>query len=73
MLYYVGAGAVAIVFIIVWYLIRHKKINALIKKIDELSEKDKALKKEIETNQREYDGLTKKLEEVKSQIDHLDT
>ena len=73
MLYYIGAGAVAIVFIIVWYLIRHKKINALIKKIDELSEKDKILKKEIETNQREYDGLTKKLEEVKSQIDHLDT
>lgn len=73
MLYYIGAGAVAIVFIIVWYLIRRKKIDALIKKIDELSEKDRALKKEIETNQREYDGLTKKLEEVKSQIDHLDT
>lgn len=73
MLYYIGAGAVAIVFIIVWYLIRRKKIDALIKKIDELSEKDKTLKKEIETNQREYDGLTKKLEEVKSQIDHLDT
>ena len=73
MLYYIGAGAVAIVFIIVWYLIRHKKINALIKKIDELNEKDKTLKKEIETNQREYDGLSKKLEEVKSQIDHLDT
>ena len=73
MLYYIGAGAVAIVFIIVWYLIRRKKIDALIKKIDELSEKDKTLKKEIEANQHEYDGLTKKLEEVKSQIDHLDT
>lgn len=73
MLYYIGAGAVAIVFIIVWYLIRRKKIDALIKKIDELSEKDKTLKKEIEVNQREYDGLTKRLEEVKSQIDHLDT
>ena len=73
MLYYIGAGAVAIVFIIVWYLIRRKKIDALIKKIDELSEKDKALKKEIEVNQREYDGLTKRLEQVKSQIDHLDT
>ena len=55
MIYYIGAGAIAIVFIIVWYLIRRKKIDALIKKIDELSEKDKALKKEIEINQREYD------------------
>ena len=73
MLYYIDVGSVAIVFIIVLYLIRRKKIDALIKKIDELSEKDKTLKKEIETNQREYDGLTKKLEEVKSQIDHLDT
>lgn len=71
--YYIGAGAVAVVFIIVWYLIRRKKIDALIKKIDELSEKDKTLKKEIEANQCEYDGLTKRLEEVKSQIDHLDT
>lgn len=72
MLYYIGAGAVAIVLIIVWYLIRRKKIDALIKKIDELSEKDKALKKEIEVNQREYDQLGEKLKVIKSQLNTLD-
>ena len=72
MIYYIGAGAVAIIFIIVWYLIRRKKIDALIKKIDELSEKDKALKKEIEVNQREYDQLGEKLKVIKSQLDTLD-
>ena len=72
MIYYIGAGAVAIVFIIVWYLIRRKKIDALIKKIDELSEKDKALKKEIEVNQREYDQLGEKLKVIKSQLNTLD-
>ena len=68
MIYYIGVGAITIVFIIVWYALRCKKINELIKKIDELTEKDKTLKKQIEVNQSEYDKLNKKLLETKSKL-----
>ena len=36
MIYYISAWAFLIIFVVVWYLIRRKKINALIKELDEL-------------------------------------
>lgn len=72
MIYYIGAWAALIVFIVVWYLIRRNKINESIKKIDELTIKDKKLREELATNEKEYNELAKKLSETKVKLEQLD-
>ena len=61
MIYYVGAWVALIIFVVVWYFIRRKKINALIKKIDELTAEGARLTEQNEIEQRALDELTKKI------------
>lgn len=49
MIYYVGAWAALILFVVVWYFIRRKRINAVIKKIEDLNAESERLKNEVET------------------------
>jgi len=49
MIYYVGAWVALIIFVIVWYLIRRKRINATIKRIEDLNAESERLKSEVET------------------------
>ena len=79
MIYYVGAWAALIVFVVVWYFIRRKRINATIKRIDELNAKSKQLMDEIEALNKEQTNkqqaildLTKKISECNLAIDMLD-
>ena len=49
MIYYVGAWVALMVFVVVWYFIRRKRINAAIKRIDDLNAESERLKSEVET------------------------
>ena len=61
MIYYVGAWIALIVFVIIWYLIRRKRINEAIKRIDELNAEVEKRRNEIEIAQKAFDELSKKI------------
>lgn len=73
MIYYIGACVAVIIFIIVWYLIRRKHINAVSKHLDELNVKHKKLLEEIEIDQHMYDDLSKKISDSKVKLAQLDS
>ena len=61
MIYFVCAWAVMIVLVIIWYFVRRKRINALIKRIDDLTIEGEKLLKENDAAQQALDELTKKI------------
>ena len=61
MIYFVCAWAAMIIFVIIWYFIRRKRINAAIKRLNELNAEITKRQNEVEIEQRTLDELTKKI------------
>ena len=69
---WVGAWIVFIIFVIVWYLVRRKHINATIKKIDDLNTELEKRKSEVENAQRTFNDLSIKITDVTAKLAQLD-
>ena len=61
MIYYIVAWVALMIFIIVWYFIRRKRINEAIKRIDELNAEVEKRRNEVEIAQKAFDELSKKI------------
>lgn len=72
MIYYIGAWVVLIIFVIVWYLIRRKRLNAAIQRIKALNAEQRKLLDELEIGQRAFDELSKKITISTSELMRLD-
>ena len=69
---WVGAWVLFIIFVIVWYLIRRKRINEAIRKTEALGAELEKRKNEVEIAQRAFDELSTKITAVTIKLAQLD-
>ena len=69
---WVGAWLFFIIFLIVWYLIRRKRINEAIRKTEALGAELEKRKNEVEIAQRAFDELSTKITAVTIKLAQLD-
>ena len=72
MIYYIAAWVALMIFIIVWYFIRRKRINEAIKRIDELNAEVEKRRNEVEIAQKAFDELSKKITASTMKLIQLD-
>ena len=72
MIYYIVAWVALMIFIIVWYFIRRKRINEAIKRIDELNAEVEKRRNEVEIAQKAFDELSKKITASTMKLVQLD-